>query len=83
MSQNGKGDTPRPLSVDMETYTNNWERIFGRKDGCEYSGLPSVGAYEPPTVDEIKADLDNLERKIKEQLIRELQEDMSESNNAV
>lgn len=25
---NGKGDTPRPLSVDSETFANNWERIF-------------------------------------------------------
>ena len=25
---NGKGDTPRPLSVDTETYKNNWERTF-------------------------------------------------------
>lgn len=65
---NGKGDKPRPLSVDMETYTNNWDRIFGRKDDCEYSGLPSVNAYEHPTVEDIKADLDKLEQKIKEQL---------------
>jgi hypothetical protein len=26
---NGKGDTPRPLSVDTETYKNNWEQTFG------------------------------------------------------
>lgn len=26
---NGKGDTPRPLSVDTETYKSNWERTFG------------------------------------------------------
>jgi hypothetical protein len=25
---NGKGDSPRPLSVDSETFANNWERIF-------------------------------------------------------
>lgn len=28
---NGKGDTPRPLSVDNVTYENNWERTFGTK----------------------------------------------------
>jgi hypothetical protein len=26
---NGKGDTPRPLSVDTDTYSSNWERTFG------------------------------------------------------
>lgn len=24
----GKGDTPRPLSVDAETFANNWDLIF-------------------------------------------------------
>lgn len=28
---NGKGDSPRPLSVDSETFANNWERIFAKK----------------------------------------------------
>lgn len=27
----GKGDTPRPISVDQETFERNWERVFGRK----------------------------------------------------
>jgi hypothetical protein len=26
---NGKGDSPRPLSVDAETYKSNWEQTFG------------------------------------------------------
>lgn len=45
---NGKGDSPRPLSVDSETFTNNWERIFGKKQDeiCEYSNLPSVSSYD-------------------------------------
>lgn len=25
---NGKGDSPRPLSVDRDTFHNNWDRIF-------------------------------------------------------
>lgn len=29
---NGKGDTPRPLSIDIETFNNNWERIFGKQE---------------------------------------------------
>lgn len=43
----GKGDAPRPYSVDMETYADNWERTFGRQAGktCMYSGLPHVENY--------------------------------------
>lgn len=29
---NGKGDTPRPLSVDITTYHDNWDRIFRRPE---------------------------------------------------
>jgi hypothetical protein len=28
MSQNGKGDKPRPKSVDYKTWSKNYERIF-------------------------------------------------------
>jgi hypothetical protein len=28
MSQNGKGDSPRPKSVDPATWAKNYERIF-------------------------------------------------------
>ena len=28
---NGKGDTPRPMSVDSKTFEDNWERVFGSK----------------------------------------------------
>jgi hypothetical protein len=46
MSGNGKGDTPRPYSVTIDTYKNNFDRIFGKKDEtCEYSGLPSTQSY--------------------------------------
>ena len=44
---NGKGDTPRPLSVDTQTYHNNWDRIFGTTQStCEYSGLANTATYE-------------------------------------
>ena len=26
---NGKGDAPRPLSVDTDTFKSNWEQTFG------------------------------------------------------
>jgi hypothetical protein len=28
MSDGGKGSTPRPYSVDLATFDNNWEAIF-------------------------------------------------------
>jgi hypothetical protein len=49
MSQNGKGDKQRPMSVDKEIFTSNWDRIFSTKKEeteCHYSGLRSVKAYE-------------------------------------
>jgi hypothetical protein len=45
--QAGKGDRPRPYSIDHETYENNWERTFGKNRGktCMYSGLPHPDTY--------------------------------------
>jgi len=31
MSDGGKGDSPRPFSVDPSTFTSNWEATFGKK----------------------------------------------------
>lgn len=31
MRDGGKGDTPRPLGVDIETFDKNFEGIFGKK----------------------------------------------------
>ena len=28
----GKGDRPRPYSVDQKTFDNNWDAIFGKKE---------------------------------------------------
>ena len=28
----GKGDTPRPLSVDKETFDKRWDDIFNKKE---------------------------------------------------
>lgn len=30
MSEQGKGDTPRPIVVDPETFKKNWEQTFKR-----------------------------------------------------
>lgn len=44
MSQNGKGDTSRPLSVPAEEFARNWERIFG--SGCPWHRFPGYGVQE-------------------------------------
>ena len=31
MSDGGKGSSPRPFSVDKQTFDNNWNKIFGKK----------------------------------------------------
>ena len=31
MSDGGKGSSPRPYSVDKQTFDNNWNKIFGKK----------------------------------------------------
>jgi hypothetical protein len=35
MSDGGKGDSPRPYSVDQNTFSNNWDAIFGKKKKTE------------------------------------------------
>lgn len=32
MHEAGKGDSPRPYSVDQKTFESNWDAIFGKKD---------------------------------------------------
>ena len=32
MSHGGKGDRPRPYSVDTKTFENNWDAIFKNKE---------------------------------------------------
>lgn len=35
MPDGGKGSSPRPFSVNQETFANNWDAIFGRKKKSE------------------------------------------------
>ena len=72
MTQNGKGDAPRPFSVPQETYKSNYERIFGKKeDNCEYSGLPSTQSYEEPLPEAMQQKIDGIANKL-EQLHKEI-----------
>ena len=44
----GKGSGPRPFSVSTETFADNWERIFGKKDNKE----PAKSDQEADTKEE-------------------------------
>lgn len=61
MSENGKGDKQRPLSVDQETFASNWDRAFSKNEICEYSGLPT-----PVTVESIQKEITELSNKLKQ-----------------
>lgn len=47
MTQNGKGDTPRPFTIDKDTFYDNWEKTFSKAEieTCAYSSLPAVHTY--------------------------------------
>ena len=48
---NGKGDTPRPLSVNRDKFESNWDMIFKQEipeQICKYSGLPNMESYNAP-----------------------------------
>lgn len=50
---NGKGNEPRPLSVDSKTFASNWDNVFAKQEKmCEYSGLPNTEVYNSD-VDEL------------------------------
>lgn len=52
---NGKGDTPRPLSVSSTEYEKNWERIFKTQE----KKLEKMR-------DELQADIDKVRQKLDE-----------------
>ena len=35
MSDGGKGDRPRPFSVDQKTFASNWDTTFGKAKKTE------------------------------------------------
>lgn len=50
---NGKGDTPRPLSISQKEFESNWERIFNTKEKNNVTSQRSeVDITEYPRVDE-------------------------------
>lgn len=45
MSNGGKGSAPRPYSVSQETYSNNWDAIFGKKKSIKSFAKPNCYCY--------------------------------------
>jgi hypothetical protein len=35
----GKGSTPRPYSVDKDTFDNNWDKVFSKKKKEDNTGV--------------------------------------------
>jgi len=47
INDGGKGSKPRPFSVDQETFENNFDRIFGKKNTLpEYELNKSTGEVQ-------------------------------------
>ena len=57
---NGKGDTPRPLSVDTETYKSNWEQTFGNTPEKNRARISA-------SIQEIKQKIDELNEVVEQQ----------------
>jgi hypothetical protein len=46
MNTVGKGSTPRPKSVDANTFASNWELAFGKKEKPDVNPPPPLGIHE-------------------------------------
>jgi len=44
---NGKGDSPRPLSVNKKQFDDNWDRIFNKADELT-AFSQEIGLYDAP-----------------------------------
>jgi hypothetical protein len=42
MSDGGKGSSPRPFSVDDQTFSNNWDTIFAKKKPADFQDVLST-----------------------------------------
>lgn len=46
-----KGDRPRPYSVDLKTFDNNWDAIFKKKDSESEKGKNNSNKPEKSNTD--------------------------------
>lgn len=42
----GKGSSPRPFSVDRETFEHNWDVIFANKETAKFEQMVFNGEYD-------------------------------------
>lgn len=49
MSQNGKGDTPRPIAIDRISYELQWDAIFGPPKRLKTDNSGSIESIQPKT----------------------------------
>ena len=57
MSDGGKGDVPRPFSVPLEVFDDNFEAIFGKKTNKpqpQIEPIPFAGMVEVQENDDAK-----------------------------
>jgi hypothetical protein len=58
----GKGSSPRPFSVDQQTFSNNWDAIFGKKKSMDKKDLDTynderlVSSYDKKHINDIVGD---------------------------
>lgn len=50
----GKGSNPRPFDVDRQTFRDNYDRIFGRRDRDPDRVQPPQDKQEKPALDQEK-----------------------------
>lgn len=41
----GKGSSPRPFSVDQQTFDQNWDRIFANKETAKFEQAVMKNEY--------------------------------------
>jgi len=79
----GKGDKPRPLSVDKETFDNRWDIIFGKKEKTmSEQRTGTCGCGRSPTGDCVgwhSLTNEEYQKKLQEQTLSENKQLLNES----
>lgn len=52
----GKGDRPRPYSVDQKTFNSNWDAIFGKKEIKSSEVDDKITRYNSETQEVLRRD---------------------------
>jgi hypothetical protein len=64
MSDGGKGSAPRPMQIDREQYSNNWDAIFKKnKTTSDYQDVLSTEDCMTDALERMVQELNNSEKK--------------------